>query len=78
MKKQIAPLAIGLIALGSLLSVAEEPMPVGLQKQLFVDDYIIAEKENVTRELGEGQKCGIVLGRWGGFHRRHLGRLGRQ
>jgi hypothetical protein len=28
-----------------------EPVPVGLQKQLFVDDYIIAEKHNITRQL---------------------------
>ena len=27
--------------------------PVGLQKQLLVDDYVVAEMENVTREMGE-------------------------
>jgi hypothetical protein len=34
---------------------------VGLRKQLMVDDHVIAEKQNVTRELGEVKKCGIVL-----------------
>jgi hypothetical protein len=36
-------------------------VPVGLRKQLMVDDYIIAEKHGVTRELGTVRKCGIVL-----------------
>ncbi len=39
----------------------EERVSVGLQKQLLVDDYVIAEKEYVTRELGKVKKCGIVL-----------------
>jgi len=37
------------------------PVLVGLQKQLFVDDTVIAEKRNVTRELGKVKKCGIVM-----------------
>lgn len=32
-------------------------IPVGLQKQLFVDDYIVAEMQNVTRELGKVTKA---------------------
>jgi len=32
-----------------------------LQKQLFVDDYVVAERRNVTRELGEVKKVGLVL-----------------
>ncbi|MHC4631029.1 MAG: hypothetical protein ACYS9C_07130, partial [Planctomycetota bacterium] len=32
-----------------------------MQKQLLVDDYVIAEKRNVTRELGKVKKHGIVL-----------------
>lgn len=39
----------------------ESVMSIGLQKQLLVDDYVIAEKRNVTRELGAVKKCGIVL-----------------
>ena len=34
---------------------------VGTQKQLFVDDYVVAEKQNVTRELGEVEKHGVVV-----------------
>ena len=30
----------------------EQPFSVGLRKQLFVDDYIVAQKSNVTRRLG--------------------------
>jgi len=41
--------------------VAEELVPVGLQKQLLVDDYVIAEKQNVTREVGQAEKIGVVL-----------------
>jgi hypothetical protein len=41
---------------------AQELVPVGLQKQLLVDDYIIAEKKNITRELGHVEKLGPVLG----------------
>ena len=43
------------------VSQSEKPVPVGLQKQLLVDDYVIAEKHNVTRELGTVKKCGIVM-----------------
>jgi hypothetical protein len=42
-------------------SQSQEPVSVGLQKQLLVDDYIIAEKHNVTRELGKVKKVGIVM-----------------
>ena len=34
---------------------------IGKQKQLFVDDYLVAEKQNVTRELREVTKHGVVL-----------------
>jgi len=33
---------------------------IGLQKQLLVDDYVIAERKNVTRELGKVKKVGVV------------------
>jgi len=52
---------MGAMVLGLSTAVAEELVPVGLQKQLFVDDYVVAEKQNVTRELGKVTKCGIVL-----------------
>jgi hypothetical protein len=39
----------------------EKLVRVGLQKQLFVDDYVIAEKEDITRELGKPRKVGVVM-----------------
>ena len=30
----------------------EEPLRIGKRKQLFVDDYIVAETSNVARRLG--------------------------
>jgi hypothetical protein len=50
-----------LMFLGTSIASAEEPVQVGLQKQLLVDDYVIAQKQNVTRELGQPQKVGIVM-----------------
>ncbi len=34
---------------------------VGTQKQLFVDDYVVAEKDNVTLEVGQAKKYGVVF-----------------
>jgi len=39
-------------------SPSEKPVSVGLQKPLLVDDYVITEKQNVTRESGRAKKCG--------------------
>ncbi len=52
-----------MMAMLPVLSTAgsADPVPVGLQKQLLVDDYVIAEKQNVTRQLGKVKKYGIVL-----------------
>ena len=33
------------------------PLSVGLRKQLFVDDFVVAEKHQVTRELGQVTKA---------------------
>ncbi len=52
---------IWIIALGTSIAGAGGPVPVGLGKQLLVDDYVIAEKHNVTRELGKVKKIGVVL-----------------
>ncbi len=38
------------------LAVAESPVQVGLQKQLLVDDYVVAEIANVALELGKVTK----------------------
>ncbi|MHC4324346.1 MAG: hypothetical protein ACYSUX_08745, partial [Planctomycetota bacterium] len=40
---------------------AGEVVTVGLQKQLLVDDYVIAQKQNITRELGKPRKIGAVM-----------------
>ena len=48
------------LPLKCIAASAEEPVQVGLQKQLLVDDYVIAQKENITRELGRPKKVGIV------------------
>jgi hypothetical protein len=39
---------------------ASKLVPVGLQKQLLVDDYVIASKQNITREMGVVKKFGVV------------------
>jgi len=44
-----------------LAASGEDLSQVGLQKQLFVDDYVISTKENVSRQVGEAQKYGVVL-----------------
>lgn len=41
------------IVLWASTTCAVELKPVGLQKQLLVDDDVIAEKQNVTRQLGK-------------------------
>ena len=41
--------------------IPEAPTPVGLKKQLFVDDYIVVEKVNVSLEVGQAQKHGVVM-----------------
>ena len=43
------------------IACAGELVPVGLEKQLLVDDYVIAEKHNITRELGKPRKMGVVM-----------------
>ena len=44
------------------ITSAQELVPVGLQKQLLVDDYVIAKKDNIVRELGKPRKMGVVMG----------------
>jgi len=39
---------------------ADDFVAVGTQKQLLVDDYVIAEKQNITREMGVVKKVGVV------------------
>ena len=54
-------LTAGLTVAAVTSAFAEEmpdrTIPVGLQKQLFVDDYVVAEKHNVVRALGKVTKA---------------------
>jgi hypothetical protein len=52
---------VTLMIFGTASASSDELAPVGLQKQLLVDDYVIAEKENITRELGKPKKKGVVM-----------------
>ncbi|OFX16385.1 MAG: hypothetical protein A2Z18_03340 [Armatimonadetes bacterium RBG_16_58_9] len=38
-------------------STEEKPMRIGTRKQLFVDDYVVAKRTNVMRELGQAAKA---------------------
>ena len=40
---------MGVIVLGGSLAGAEKPVPVGLQKQLFIDDAVIHSRQGVVR-----------------------------
>jgi len=60
--KIFAIILICVMAIGVSKTSAQELVPVGLQKQLMVDDYVIAEKENIARELGKPRKMGVVMG----------------
>jgi hypothetical protein len=61
MKKLLLSVLILEIILGISVTSAQELVRVGLQKQLLVDDYVIAKKENITTELGQPEKFGAVL-----------------
>ena len=47
---------------GNLRNDTDTTLRVGNQKQLFADDFVIAEMRNVTREVGQAKKLGVVLG----------------
>ena len=49
---------VGGFFVASLILPAVE---VGLNKQLFVDGYVISTKENVTLEVGRARKIGVVM-----------------
>lgn len=40
---------------------AEKSVAVGSQKQLLVDDYVVAETRNLTRVPGQPRKLGVVM-----------------
>jgi len=61
MKKVLLSVFIFGIFLGISSAAAQALVSVGLQKQLLVDDYAIAQKQNITRELGKPKKMGVVM-----------------
>jgi len=58
MKKSVHLCCVMIFCLS--MACAGELVPVGLQKQLLVDDYVIAQKQNITREMGVVKKVGVV------------------
>ena len=61
MKTTMKPIIALIMALCTSIVFGEKLAPVGLQKQLLVDDHVIAEKQNITRALGKPKKVGVVM-----------------
>jgi hypothetical protein len=61
MKLIIKVVILVVSALWATVASSGELSPVGLQKQLLVDDYVVSEKHNVTLEAGRAKKQGVVL-----------------
>ena len=51
---------VGAILLWTSAACGEDLLPIGLQKQLLVDDYVISDKRNVSRSLGKVTKHGVT------------------
>ena len=61
--KRILIVACALLMFQNISQASDnELIAVGMQKQLLVDDYVIARKSCITRELGKPVKQGIVMG----------------
>lgn len=60
MKSSVTIFFVVNVICGSTAS-AQALVSIGLQKQLLVDDYVIAEKHNIARDLGKPQKKGVVM-----------------
>jgi hypothetical protein len=59
MKKSLSLFCIIIFCVSTVC--AGDIVPVGLQKQLLVDDYVIAQKQNITPQLGTPKKMGVVM-----------------
>ena len=55
------PLVLAIVGFAFSVASAEDLVPVGVQNQLLVDDYLISETKNVVRTLGKPEKVGIVM-----------------
>ncbi len=51
------PVAVVCLLVIQAVCAGAQGVEVGHQKQLFVDDYVVAEMDNVTRELGQVTKA---------------------
>ncbi|MEM7232340.1 MAG: hypothetical protein AAF517_09210 [Planctomycetota bacterium] len=60
MKYSTCLLAIVFSSVG-IPALSADLVPVGLKKQLLVDDYVIEQTESLVREVGEAKKYGVVL-----------------
>ena len=58
---RLATTALIMAVVCSRSVAADEPLVIGLDKQLLVDDHVISERHQVVRELGKVKKHGIVL-----------------
>ena len=52
---------VGAFLMYTSAACGEELLPIGLQKQLLVDDYVISEMQNVARSLGRETNRGVAL-----------------
>jgi hypothetical protein len=55
---RLSILTLSVLSLSTHSAIADDatPVPVGIQKQLLVDDYVVAETRNVERVLGRVEK----------------------
>ena len=61
MKTPVILISALIMVLWTSIVAGESLVPVGLQKQLLVDDYVLAEKQNITRELNKPGKIAVVM-----------------
>ena len=63
---RLRPLVACMFAVIAVLAASAEEQAnatvnIGLRKQLFVDDHVVATKSHVTREVGRATKYRVVL-----------------
>ncbi len=62
-KKRLVAIAVSIVIslIGGACAYAEEPIDVGSQKQLFVDDEFFAESQGVTLKIQPPRKTGEII-----------------
>ena len=60
---RLATILLSVIVAGMFapLAAGDQPLAIGLKKQLLVDDHVFSEHENVTRTINQPVKYGPVL-----------------